>query len=278
MAINLTMKSQILVFEKVLADSHPALLSSLKSAYEGGKLKVTLGMYSVLFEFPAKPDAGGVGINLCTSLTSLLKPGVSPEILATARDQLAELAEAALKFLEQNGIEYGSFANYGKQPEPDPANPLAGLEEEQKVAIPEPAIAAVKKALGKTLKKSQDAGGFKGTAVKLAEVTNICQPVRGSSEGSVYYSIAISPEVKIAARIKSDGNISLRAEPANSEFDPNVATKLKTIGMKPSGNGYMSVHFDSMGVPPARIIGAFLLGLDIEFTEQVTNLNQLKVE
>lgn len=255
MGIELKMNTPEKIFHQGLP-STDARLPVLTGHLAAGNLKINLGMYSVILGFPKHKDSDSVGVNLKVSTTAVLKGNVQADIAATVANDLRSLLDAAFEFLETNPVAKSPLAKA-----------LESLE-----AVSE-AVSEPKKSKAPMFKKSEPmpAGG----PVKLAEAQVVGQPVRGTSQGSTYYAIALSGSVKLAARIKSDGGISLRAE---GEMSPAERKYLKQAGMKDSGQDYLSIHFDAQGVPPARIIGAFLLGLGLDFEAQVTNGNQLKVE
>ncbi len=107
--------------------------------------------------------------------------------------------------------------------------------------------------------------------VKLSEATNIGQPIKGSSGGSVYYCVGISEAVAIAMRRKGNKSISLRVEP-RTEFPPNVRQTLISNGFQDHGH-YMSVHVDQNGLSPtksatqvARVMGAIYMSVPVTWT------------
>jgi hypothetical protein len=105
---------------------------------------------------------------------------------------------------------------------------------------------------------------------KLADATAIGQRVRGTSPDSVYIVTAVSPTVRLAMRTKN-GQLSVRAEgtPTNGEI-----TSMKKFGLtegSSSEGSYWSMHMSLGGVPVARVIGAVLMGLGIDFMQVMTN-------
>jgi hypothetical protein len=111
--------------------------------------------------------------------------------------------------------------------------------------------------------------------IRLTQATEVGQPVRGSSGGSVYYAMALSERVKLAIRVKKNGSISIRAEGSLSAADE---AKLAKAGMSKAGAEHWSIHFDAIDVPIPRCIGAFLMGLEIPFDSQIMNFSQVTVE
>lgn len=114
------------------------------------------------------------------------------------------------------------------------------------------------------------------TAIALKDSDVIGQPVRGTSPGSVYYTVATSPTVRLAARIHSQGSVSIRAEWPGT-LSQTDEQKLTTLGLSVKGN-YASTHLVAGSVGAAKVIGAFLLGSNIEWTEIVKASADLHTE
>lgn len=113
--------------------------------------------------------------------------------------------------------------------------------------------------------------------VALKDATQIGQKVKGTDAHSVYLCIALSERVKLAARVQSiaDGaSVSIRAE---GPFNAEIRNALKAASMNPSTQGHYSIHFQTNGVPVGRVIGAFLMGLGVDFDEQIKNVKQIGV-
>lgn len=105
----------------------------------------------------------------------------------------------------------------------------------------------------------------------LKDATELLQPVKGSDEGSQYFVIALSPIVKVAARIKSSVNFSVRVEGNGLK---NLKNTLKSVGFTDNGT-HMSVHL-SAGADMAlaqKCIGALLYGIGIQFDKVLTDLS-----
>lgn len=94
--------------------------------------------------------------------------------------------------------------------------------------------------------------------VSLDQATVLYQPVRGTSGESIYYVVAISPEVKIAARVKSE-RVSIRAV---GDFSNSVKAALKEAGFDEKDGTYMSGHFQVSDLKIAsRLLGAILFNV-----------------
>jgi ribosomal protein L7/L12 len=101
------------------------------------------------------------------------------------------------------------------------------------------------------------------------------QPVKGTSAGSVYHTIAIGERVRVAARVFKNGSISIRVEwetITNSE-----KAKLQANGFS-INNDYASIHLSAGEVPYSRIIGGFLLGMELPFKDQITDYKQIVLQ
>lgn len=104
--------------------------------------------------------------------------------------------------------------------------------------------------------------------VKLILATQMYQPVKGSSEGSVYHLIAeLVPDkganVKVGARVKAtpDGEryVSFRVE-SDQKTLAGLAPSLGALGMNVSG-GYASVHVTVAPDMVERVLAAFTFGI-----------------
>ena len=109
--------------------------------------------------------------------------------------------------------------------------------------------------------------------VKLKDSETVGQRVYGTSSGSFYTTIAVSPRVKVAAK-RSKDNLSLRVEWV-------APTPQEVQGINESGANvsptYASLH---LAVPNAvierRAVGAFLFGMGIKFDQQLDSLEVVK--
>jgi ribosomal protein L7/L12 len=110
--------------------------------------------------------------------------------------------------------------------------------------------------------------------IDLKNAKAVGQKVHGTSPGSVYYTVALTDHVKLAARLYKTGSISIRAE-----WTDNPTAELKKLedsGLQlKMGQSYGSIHFEAAGVPVERVVGAFLFGTGIAWKATVmtgTNL------
>jgi hypothetical protein len=116
------------------------------------------------------------------------------------------------------------------------------------------------------------------TTVRLRDAVAVGQRVFGTSSGSVYVTCAVSDRIRMAVR-PSSGKLSVRVE-----GNPSVEEKAKltAIGLSQSttddGSMYMSMHLGLNSLPVPRVLGALIMGLEIEFDSQVTNVKDLNLE
>lgn len=113
------------------------------------------------------------------------------------------------------------------------------------------------------------------SVVPLRQAAAIGQKVKGTSNGSVYYCVAVGEHVRLAARIHKGGTISIRAEWDGTPTED--LKKLQESGLQMKG-GYGSMHLDAQGVPHGRVIGSFVLGTGIEWKQIVMSSTELVVE
>jgi len=115
--------------------------------------------------------------------------------------------------------------------------------------------------------------------IKLKDAKALGQQVHGTSSGSVYYCIAYTDHVKVAARLYKSGSISIRAEwDGQPDKVKEELKKLEEGGIQmKSSQGYGSIHFDATDVPLQRVIGAFLVGTGINWKAAVMNGAELVI-
>ncbi len=105
----------------------------------------------------------------------------------------------------------------------------------------------------------------------LFDATELYAPVPGTSSGSIYHTVAISPHLKIAVRFKD--KVSIRAEGDIMKF----SHELKACGFEIKNESYASRHFDYGGdlFMAKRAIGAMIMGLGIEMSSPIPNLTKI---
>lgn len=110
--------------------------------------------------------------------------------------------------------------------------------------------------------------------VKLANATKLYQRVHGSDSSSVYFCIGVSIDgkLKLAARRKGGGALSVRAEwsPTASGYP----AKLYEAGFEAKGSGYCSIHVKANTEQEvARVIGALLFSVGVEWATPLPRLD-----
>lgn len=108
--------------------------------------------------------------------------------------------------------------------------------------------------------------------IQLRDAAALNQRVHGTSTGSIYRVIAFNDRIKVAARIREKGSISIRVEWTKLTPEEKEALVNSELSMH---DNYGSLHLEAQSVPVARIIGGILLGLGLTFEEQVVSANQL---
>jgi hypothetical protein len=112
--------------------------------------------------------------------------------------------------------------------------------------------------------------------ISLRDAEAIGQPVHGTSSGSVYYTVATGPRVRLAARVHKGGSVSIRAE-WKPTLHPDEKKKLQDIGLQMK-ESYASMHLNAADVPVGRVIGAFVIGIGLEWDAIVKSSAELVVE
>jgi ribosomal protein L7/L12 len=107
--------------------------------------------------------------------------------------------------------------------------------------------------------------------IALRNSQAVGQKVKGTSSGSVYVTIAYNPRVKLAARVQGEA-VSIRAEWQNALEEEISKLAQNGLSMKAE---YASLHLEAHGVPVARVIGGFLMGLGIKFDDQIIDMSVL---
>lgn len=212
-----------------------------------------LAFYSVTADL-GKLGMQNVSVTLPTSTTSLMKGNADKTVQDQSTVQLIALLNDVMSSVHGKAgpLENGTNPSNGIKP---PSDAKAADQKPAPMAKMGPAT--------------------EGGVIRLTQATEVGQPVRGSSGGSVYYAMALSESVKLAIRVKKNGSVSIRAEGSPNASD---VAKLTKAGMSKAGAEHWSIHFDAIDVPVSRCVGAFLMGLEIPFDSQITNFSQVKVE
>lgn len=102
--------------------------------------------------------------------------------------------------------------------------------------------------------------------VKLLQATKLYQPVHGTSSGSRYFVVALSKDLKIAARFKGE-DLSMRVEGNISKSKDILVENGFNIG---ADETYASMHLKCpTQILAKRVIGALLTGMDMELQSEL---------
>lgn len=112
-----------------------------------------------------------------------------------------------------------------------------------------------------------------GGKIALKDATELLQAVSGTDSSSTYYVVALSPRMKIAARIKKTA-LSLRIE---GPFTKEDELKASLAGFTKSSS-HMSVHVDCQNIPPFAVLGGMLFRLGVSFDKVLSNPEEFKYE
>lgn len=121
---------------------------------------------------------------------------------------------------------------------------------------------------------------LKAAPVLLRSATKLNQPVCGTSGGSIYHVIAIGADCVVAARIRANNEIAIRAEilaHPNSTAGQNAKSGLIFAGLDKKNGGHYSLHLDPEDFAMVkRSIGSTIMAMSIPFWGVSTNLHLLQ--
>lgn len=116
--------------------------------------------------------------------------------------------------------------------------------------------------------------GSKLPKVKLRDAEAVGQPVGGTGSSSTYYVIALTPTLRMAARlVPGENKLSVRVEGA---VTPAEQKTLLAMGVEKTSDHHWSCHFFLDKVPLERVIGAVVFGSGFDWIDKVENAQQLK--
>jgi hypothetical protein len=118
------------------------------------------------------------------------------------------------------------------------------------------------------------------TPVGLRQAQKLNQPVCGTSGGSIYHVIALGKDCVVAARIKKNNEIAIRAEilaAAGTPEHSKAKSGLEFAGLDLKSGGHYSLHLDAPDFGMVkRSIGSTLMSMSIPFFGVNTNLHDLQ--
>ena len=119
---------------------------------------------------------------------------------------------------------------------------------------------------------------LKAAPVPLKDAQKLNQPVTGTSGGSIYHVIAIGQDCIVAARIKSNNEIAIRAEVIGTgEGAQKARSGLKFAGLDHKPGGHFSLHLEPEDFAMVkRSIGSTLMAMSIPFWGVNTDLHTLQ--
>jgi hypothetical protein len=146
---------------------------------------------------------------------------------------------------------------------------------------PDPDLVAPKpKVVGKGTPVIDTEADMNAQPVPLKEATKLNQPVCGTSGGSIYHVIALGDSCVVAARIKKNNEIAIRAEVLahpNSTEGQKVKSGLQFAGLDKKGGGHWSLHLEPEDFAMVkRSIGSTLMAMSIPFHGVTTDLNPIQ--
>ena len=186
-------------------------------------------------------------------------------------------------FLGKKMHSIGSISGSFKKPLP----PLMGIDSKGNTFTKESLDAAAKKIVSNTQELME--GYIMGEAtstepepktsavklkkkIKLYDAVDVGQHVNGTSSSSVYITVAVHPEIKLAIRY-SDLELSMRVEGNGIH---KFATKLNILKFVKSSEDHYSTHLKVPSQWEAmKVVGAVVFGLQINWTQAMVNLDTL---
>lgn len=258
--------------------AHEALFSKLLTSEADKELLVevtvntnaeyVVGFYNVSVSFVYGGHKGDLSIELPATTTAIMKGQVDSVVLTTCQSMLRTMLEKV------KAIATGDMIAPKKMPKIGAIEALdeVGAAEAPPAKKPKASPFMVPPAVAAKPSPPQMPAAT-GNVVKLSEALAVGQKVQGTSAGSIYHTVAVNDRVKIAMRLTS-GKVSVRAEGAPTKKEQEC---LSNVGMSNHGK-YWSMHLSLEDVPPARTVGALLMGMGIEFDHQLTKFKELPNE
>ena len=258
MALVLKPDTQLVFFNKVFSNNYDVVKTVTKLIDIGVTFDTTLYMIKVC----KGKDCHSISLSVGT--TTLMKGQADPEVANHNKKLISDgLQACAEKWLTDLKPSTADSALQEQDPADDKPLPPGTDEKSEKA----------ENLAGEKLLAALDSVPT-DEVVYLRDAKALGQKVHGTAKGSVYHTIALNSRVKVAAKIGKDGTISIRVECDDAEPDELQRVK-KAVAWKQT---YGSTHMVAGDIPPARCIGAFVMGLGIVFTSQVQHEGQLVVQ
>lgn len=232
---------------------------------DNADIQVHLGFFDMQLVGP-----GGdvlASIKLAKSTNDMMKDNVPDSIMAAIKGTIEKAIHKALNMELAEGDKFDTMLDeLGEEAaewKPDPQ--AKHVEPEPKVETAnQPAFQS-----GAAMLSPEKV--IKGEVVPLKEATFLYQPVKGTSNGSRYFVVAIGDGVKVAARMKGS-SISIRVE--GEGLTSKVKANFASVALEDKGE-YMSGHFETGNSTSLRVVGAVLLGSGVDFKTPMPNLNYI---
>lgn len=107
--------------------------------------------------------------------------------------------------------------------------------------------------------------------IKLSNSKKVGQLVRGTSQGSVYVTIAVGADLRVAARVRPDMAVSIRVEGEVGKYKSALQAGGFSVGAD-----HASAHLNAgTKVMMRKTVGALLHSIGAVFTETLTNFDPL---
>jgi hypothetical protein len=253
-----------ILFGKVLTDTeHLNLLTEVRHNI---KPKFSIGFYTVTAVYDTPKGQCTTAVTLDVSTTALIKEQASNTALEVARGKIANMLHLIKDtFLGTESAPEPTTVIFKAKPAVKPSAKAPAVESGKFMAVPP--LTALDPATGKPPVK------YTGNPVPLKNALLLGQPVLGTSPSSVYYTVAMSQRIKMAIRL-SGGTMSVRVEGKPTEAEVKT---LAAAGLSGHSSKHYSMHLNVDDVPPARVLGALLLGIGIEFDDQLTTMKGMPV-
>ena len=266
MALSVSKESQLALFKSLFTEFHPVYAAAASLIDNGGKIEVSLYVVKIMYKGEVHSQALTVG-------TSALMKGNAAEVQVNQNKFILKT------FLEKvMGVGLGDAGNnapasWVKHPQQQPHPEAVQVKD-----LPENVVNEAIKTppsptnfAGSKHSPMQTAKTAKTMALK--DATDLGQPVKGTSLGSIYRVVALNDRVKVAAQIKGS-DMSLRVEVKSPTEQELTAIKV----MFDWKGSYGSKHLALGAVPPSRALGALLFSLEgIVFDKMVHGKKEAEV-
>jgi hypothetical protein len=254
MALAVSKDAQLTLFKAVFDPHSPVLMAVMDLIEKGAYIDTSLFSVKITYKGQVYSQALTTGIN------TLIKGTASDVLKAQARFMLKTFVEAVI------GLTLGPVE--AVEPQPSWLDKATASNSPPPILKPQDTPAT---SVPQVPKAANVIAPGTGKPIKLSAATTLGQRVMGTSLGTVYRVVALSPRVKIATNIKGK-DVSMRVE-ATSPTDAELSAIKSLFSWKGT---YGSMHMSANTVPVARLIGAVLFSLGVEFDQMVQGAAELE--